>query len=229
MLVPALGPVIFKYDYQDALRDSVIVPFVLNNVVFYLEEDCQIEYDKLSKAIAVSINRYGPEAEETITLLLKRSRVLNLSINRVRLTLKLVASNRGKRILIFHENIDACNLIHSVLIEHGVQSGVYHSKLSLRTRAEILGKYRRGEIDVLVTCRALDEGFNVPETEVGIISASTATNRQRIQRLGRVVRPANGKLAATIYTLIATGPEIERLKEEEKLLGEVAIVTWGRA
>lgn len=229
VLVPALGPVIFTYDYAAALRDSVIVPFELRNVVFELEEDRQTEYDKLSKAIARSISRYGPEAEETIALFLKRARVLNLSLNRIRLALKLVAGNPKKRTLIFHEDIEACDLIHAVLSENRVRSGVYHSKMRLRARAAMLGQYRKGEIDVLVTCRALDEGFNVPETELGIIAASTATRRQRIQRLGRVVRPAKGKSGAVIYTLVASGPEIDRLKEEETRLEGVATVSWSRA
>lgn len=229
VLIPALGPVIFSYGYTDALRDGVIVPFELRNIVFDLEAERQAEYDKLSKAIARSINQHGAEAEATIALFLKRARVLNLSLNRIRLTLKLVAANHGKRTLIFHEDVEACNLIHTVLAENGVKAGVYHSKMTLRARAVMLGQYRRGEIDVLVTCRALDEGFNVPETELGIIAASTATRRQRIQRLGRVVRPAKGKAGALIYTLVATGPEIQRLKEEEALLEGVATVSWSRA
>lgn len=229
VLIPALGPVIFSYDYVDALRDGVIVPFELNNIVFELEQDRQVEYDRLSKAIARSIRQHGIEAEETIGLFLKRARVLNLSLNRIRLALKLAASTQGTRTLIFHEDIEACNLIHSVLTENGVRSGVYHSKMNLRARASMLGQYRRGDIDVLVTCRALDEGFNVPETEIGIIAASTATHRQRIQRLGRVLRPANGKVGASIYTLVATQPEIERLKDEEERLEGVASVTWSRA
>jgi superfamily II DNA or RNA helicase len=229
VLVPALGPVIYNYDYAAALRDGVIVPFHLKNIVFELEEDRQTEYDKLSKAIARSINKYGAEAEETIALYLRRARVLNLSLNRIRLTLKLVAANPEKRTLIFHEDIEACDLIHNVLSQNGVQCGVYHSKMKLRERAAMPGQYRRGEIDVLVTCRALDEGFNVPETRLAIIAASTATQRQRIQRLGRVVRPAWGKTDATIYTLVASGPEIKRLKDEEELLEGVATVSWSKA
>ncbi len=229
VLIPALGPVIVSYDYGDALRDGVIVPFELRNIVFDLEEDRQAEYDKLSKAIARSISQSGAEAEETIALFLKRARVLNLSLNRIRLALRLVAANRGKRTLIFHEDIEACNLIQAVLANNGIKAGVYHSKMRLRDRATMLGQYRRGGVDVLVTCRALDEGFNVPETELGIIAASTATRRQRIQRLGRVVRPAKGKTGALIYTLVATGPEIQRLKEEEEQLESVATVTWSRA
>lgn len=229
VLVPALGPVIYEYSYKDARRDGVIVPFLLRNVVFDLEPERQQEYDKLTKAIARSIKNHGPEAEETVALYLKRSRVMNLSLNRVRIALKLVARHRGQRILVFHEDIEACNLIHHVLTDNQVKAGVYHSKMNLRDRAEMLAAYRSGEMDVMVTCRALDEGFNVPETEVGVIAASTATRRQRIQRLGRVLRPAGGKEAATVYTLVATAPEVTRLQQEEKELDGVADVTWGRA
>lgn len=229
VLIPSLGNVIFEYDYSAALRDGVIVPFSLHNVVFDLEQDRQRDYDKVTRAIARSIVKTGADSPETVALFLKRSRILNLSLNRVRLALRLVAKNRGKRTLVFHEDIEACDLIHDVLKQNGVSSGVYHSKLAVRARTEVLDGYRKGKIDVLVTCRALDEGFNVPETQVGIIAASTATRRQRIQRLGRVVRPARDKDIAAIYTLVATGPEIARLKEEEEKLEGVATVTWSRA
>lgn len=229
VLVPALGEIVFQYSYRDALADGVVVPFKLQNVVFELEDERQREYDKLTGAIARSIKKHGLDAHETIALLLRRARVLNLSINRVRLALKIVAANRERRIIVFHEDIEACDLINHVLGENGVRTGVYHSKLSLRQRAEILANYRAGGLEVLVTCRALDEGFNVPEAQVGVIAASTATRRQRIQRLGRVLRPSDGKHTATVYSLVATAPEISRLKEEEEKLEGVASVTWTRA
>lgn len=229
VLVPSLGPVLFRYTYREALADGVIVPFYLRNVVFELEPECQQEYDKLTRAVARSIDKLGPEAPESVALMLRRARVLNLSMARVRLALKLVARHRGQRVLIFHESVEACILIHAVLVENGVRAGIYHSKMGIRERAETLSAYRSGEVEVLVTCRALDEGFNVPETEVGIIAASTATRRQRIQRLGRVLRPSKGKDGAIIYTLVATRPEIERLQKEEVELEGVAEATWSRA
>ncbi len=226
VLEPNLGPVIYRYSYADALSDGVIVPFDVNNVVFELEEDRRKEYERLTRQIARSVDAYGPDAQETVSLYVRRSRILNLSLNRIRAALKLVRMNLGKRILVFHEDTEACDLICQVLVHNGVRSGLYHSKVGLKERARMLGEFRRGEINVLVTCRALDEGFNVPEADVGIIAASTATRRQRIQRMGRVLRPSKGKQRATIYTLVATDPEVGRLKDEEQLLEGVADVRW---
>lgn len=229
VLIPALGPVLFDYSYRDALRDGVIVPFVLRNVMFHLEEDRQREYDKLTRAIARAIQRHSVDSPEAVSLMLRRSRVLNLSLRRIEVALRIIAKHQGARVLVFHENIEACEVIHRMLLENRLRTGMYHSKMKLRERAEVLAKFRSGDLDVLVTCRALDEGFNVPEAEVGIIAASTATHRQRIQRLGRVLRPSASKGSATIYTLAATGPEVGRLKDEESNLEGVAQVHWSQA
>jgi superfamily II DNA or RNA helicase len=229
VLIPKLGRIIYRYTYKDALRDKVIVPFQLKNIVFELEPERQAEYDKLTKFIGRAINRNGLDDERTVALLLRRARVLNLSFNRIRLALRLVLAHKGSRTIVFHEDIEACNAIQEILGEAKLRSGVYHSKMRLRQRAETLSAYRRGDLDVLITCRALDEGFDVPETEVGVIAASTATRRQRIQRLGRVLRPVKGKDGAVVYSLVATEPEIRRLHEEETDLEGVADITWGRA
>ena len=131
--------------------------------MFELEPDRQAEYDKLTKAIGRAINRNGLDDERTVALLLRRARVVNLSRNRIRLALRLVVlAHKGSRTIVFHEDIEACNVIQEVLGEAKLRSGVYHSKMKLRDRAEILSAYRRGDLDMLITCRALDEGFNVP-------------------------------------------------------------------
>jgi superfamily II DNA or RNA helicase len=59
-----------------------------------------------------------------------------------------------------------------------------------------------------------------------VIASSTASRRQRIQRLGRILRPAKGKEAATVYTLYATEEERKRLLEEASDLKDVTSVTW---
>lgn len=229
LLVPALGDVIYQYTYADALRDEVIVPFNLQNIVFDLEEDREASFKKMTRMIARSISEHGTEAPETIALFLRRSRILNLSPARVEITLRLVAAHKTERILVFHEDVEACRVIHEVLRANGVSARLYYSGLQAKARTQALADFRQGHARVLVTCRALDEGFNVPETEIGIIAASTATRRQRIQRLGRVLRPASGKNSATIYTLVATKAEIERLKAEENELEGVANASWSHA
>ena len=70
--------------------------------------------------------------------------------------------------------------------------------------------------------------MNVPETSIAIIASATASARQRIQRMGRVLRPAKGKERATIYTIYATPNEEQRLARESRDLVEARSVSWQR-
>ena len=56
----------------------------------------------------------------------------------------------------------------------------------------------------------------MPDASLAVIVASTASTRQRIQRLGRVLRPAPGKSARRDLTIYASEPEAERLASEEE-------------
>jgi superfamily II DNA or RNA helicase len=229
VLIPSLGPIIYRYTYREAMEDKTIVPFTLHNIVFEFNEEEQAGYNKATKAIQMAIKKYGMDSPEALNLFLKRARFANASTSRIKIALRLVARHRNNKILIFHEDVSACEVINNVLRENGVASGVYHAGIPRPVRIETLKAYRAGVINVLVSCRALDEGFNVPETEIGIIAASTATHRQRVQRLGRVLRPAKGKECADIYSIVAAPPEIRRLHDEAVDMEGLAEVIWSRA
>jgi len=229
VLVPALGPVIYHYTYIEAMEDGVIVPFKLKNIIFTFTEDEQAEYNRLTNAIQASIKKSGIESNKTIQLLLKRSRFTNSCPARIKIALRLIARHRTQRILVFHEDIEACEVLFNVLKGNAVAAGIYHSKMSIMSRVKTLHDYRSGKLNVLISCRALDEGFNVPNTEIGIVASSTATHRQRIQRLGRVLRPSAGKYGATVYSIVASVPEVNRLAAEAEDLKEIAEIEWSQA
>jgi len=68
--------------------------------------------------------------------------------------------------------------------------------------------------------------MNIPETNIAIIASSTRSTRQRIQRLGRVLRPHKRKEMAQIYTLYCTDSERENLKAEESNISDEIKVAW---
>jgi superfamily II DNA or RNA helicase len=86
--------------------------------------------------------------------------------------------------------------------------------------------FRRGVFDILIACRALDEGFNVPEARIAIIGAGTSSKRQRIQRMGRVLRSMSGKADAEVLTIYATDVEEARLSVEAERLSGIVKIDW---
>ena len=82
----------------------------------------------------------------------------------------------------------------------------------IRERNEILDKYASGEIEVLTSMKCLDEGVDVPRSEMAIFCASTGNPRQFIQRRGRILRKHPDKHIAIIHDLVVA-PEINSSQE----------------
>ena len=85
----------------------------------------------------------------------------------------------------------------------------------LYQRLENISGYRKGDINILVSCRALDEGFDVPDSNIGIIVAGTSSVRQWIQRMGRILRKTPGKEFSKIYVIFIDIVERDVFKERE--------------
>lgn len=118
--------------------------------------------------------------------------------------------------------------IYAILSSEGFSVGIYHSQIYGPIRRETLYRYRKGMLRILISCRALDEGVDIPDANVAIIAAYTSSLRQRIQRLGRVLRKHSGKDFATIYTLYSTDRERSQLVEEMDRLESIAKTSWKR-
>ena len=75
-------------------------------------------------------------------------------------------------------------------------------------RDEILEKFAKGQLDVLTSMKCLDEGVDVPRSEMAIFCASTGNPRQFIQRRGRILRTHKDKRFAIIHDLVVV-PRID--------------------
>jgi superfamily II DNA or RNA helicase len=231
-VVPVLGAIIYRYGYEDAYRDGVITPFELVNIKTKFILDEEEKYRLLSKKAAIEYQKFkeGTGSTEKLEKLLRqRAAISSQATMRIPTTASIVEQNPNMRTIIFHERVDAANKIYSILLARGHRATIYHSKLGPLLRRDNLKLYRRGIFNVLVTCRALDEGMNVPETQLAIIASSTASSRQRIQRLGRVLRPSKDKDFARIYTIYITDQEERRLIKETNNLQEITQTFWYEA
>lgn len=66
--------------------------------------------------------------------------------------------------------------------------GIYHSRLSKREREKALYDFGQGITSLMVSVKALIEGLDVPDANIGLSVASTSSGRQRIQTMGRILR-----------------------------------------
>ena len=83
-------------------------------------------------------------------------------------------------------------------------------------RESILNSFICKSIDGIVSIRVLDEGIDIPDCRTAYILASQRSERQGIQRRGRILRKSQTKDVADLYDFIIAGPH-----STERALGEL--------
>ena len=85
-----------------------------------------------------------------------------------------------------------------------------------KDRDAILADFAKGKLQVLTSMKCLDEGVDVPRSELAIFCASTGNPRQFIQRRGRVLRQHPDKHMAEIHDLVVA-PEVSCTSSSYKM------------
>ena len=152
-----------------------------------------------------------------IALLNQRKSIIHLSKSKLYALKWLFREEKLERekVLIFHERIEIAEHIFKYLREIGYATGIYHSKMHVKERLMSISNFKDGKINILVACRALDEGFDVPAAETGIIVAGTSSVRQWIQRMGRILRKAPSKEYSKIYVVFVNLVEQDIFTEKD--------------
>ena len=90
-----------------------------------------------------------------------------------------------------------------------------------KDREEILSDFADGKLQVLTSMKCLDEGVDVPRSELAIFCSSTGNPRQFIQRRGRVLRTHPDKKMAELHDPVVVpelNPNSNSFRMEQSLL-----------
>lgn len=78
-------------------------------------------------------------------------------------------------------------------------------------RREILERFREGTYTRVATSNVLDEGVDVPDANVAVVLSGSGSEREFVQRLGRILRPKSDGGRATLYEVISENTGEERI------------------
>jgi ribonuclease E len=95
----------------------------------------------------------------------------------------------------------AYNLAEAFRAE-GIKAMGVSGETPKRELAEVLARYERGDVDVLINAQLLAEGWNSPRATVCVHLAPTASKRIYQQRVGRVTRRHPGKEAGLVVDFV---------------------------
>lgn len=99
-------------------------------------------------------------------------------------------------------------------------AAAYHSEQDGMERARLLHNFRNGTTRRLITIDALNEGVDVPDTDVVVFLRSTESLTIFLQQLGRGLRLVAGKKNVTVYDFVGN---VERIRSLVAFLKEVKL------
>ena len=111
----------------------------------------------------------------------------------------LLDRHRDDRALLFtQDNATAYEISRRFLVP------IITHETRVRERSEILAGLADGGYGAVVTSKVLNEGVDIPEANVAIVVSGSASVREHVQRLGRILRAREGK-RALLYELVTAG------------------------
>ena len=109
----------------------------------------------------------------------------------------ILKKERGRRTIIFsNDNATAYKVSKRYLVPC-----ITH-QTPVKERRALIKAFGEGVLPVIATSRVLNEGVDIPSAEVAIVLSGTGTVREHVQRLGRILRPAESK-KAVLYELVS--------------------------
>jgi superfamily II DNA or RNA helicase len=209
---------VFRFGLRDALVNGFLTPYSYHPVLVNLDEDEETEYHLLSEKIARLTFMAGDEDDNCSPLshlLQKRARLVGAASQKLPLLRDLLAQTPIESHALFYcgDGQTECEVTHAEVRQVDAVVGLLTSQFGYRvhrftatedrqTREHLISAFESGQLQGLVAIRCLDEGVDVPATRTAFILASTTNPRQAIQRLGRVLRRAEGKECATVYDFL---------------------------
>ncbi|MCD7735430.1 MAG: DEAD/DEAH box helicase family protein [Lachnospiraceae bacterium] len=160
-------------------------------------------FEELQRLSAGKDKRLAMLARNYLSLVYKRKNLVCVASARILCATELIRRlDPEEKILVFGERISQAEELYRLLSgQYPGRVGHCHSRLGDQANRNNLERFRTGEFRILLTCRSMDEGVDIPDASVGIILSGTSTQRQRAQRLGRIIRKKEGKERAALFYL----------------------------
>ena len=242
-MLPYFQNVVYTLNFESAADEDVIAPFFVATIGVDLDEEEREIYDQANENVKRQrgrlINQLGapssplgdfmkwiqqaqaggiPGAQKAAGIFWsafqKRQKALSECRMKKEVALALTeAIVESDKTLCFTMTKDSANELALSWSRSRIDACAYHSGLNRNERAGLMQDFRAGKIKVLVAPKVLDEGVDVPDADLAIIFATSASRIQLVQRYGRVLRKKVMGTPARIAHLYVTDTPEDPLSE----------------
>ncbi len=119
-----------------------------------------------------------------------------------------------RQAIVYMQSIDDARMLRSAFEHAGVTASAVTQELVGDYRAQILSEFNAGRTRVLTTVNVLTAGFDSPCVGAIFMPYGTSSPTTYLQRIGRGLRPADGKSDCMVY-VFGDAPSISRRAYEQ--------------
>lgn len=106
--------------------------------------------------------------------------------------------------VVFTPTVATAQGMAEALTGAGITAAAVWGDMPREDRAATLARYKAGEVQVLTNCMVLTEGFDAPWASCAVIARPTKSPGLYVQMVGRVLRPAPGKVDALVLDVMGS-------------------------
>lgn len=223
---------VYKQDLNNLISQNLLSSYRVYNIALYLNEKDQQLSNELDGIIERGNPKYGYNIQNAYELCRsgdkEACKYTRAIINRRKLLLnhpikieevpKVVTMFPNSKAIIFTEYIKTAEAIRKVLQKNGIVGLIYHSEIETEEKNLMLNSFKEIPSSIMICCKALEEGLNVPDANLAISVGGNTTERQMRQRIGRILRFLLGKQAVLVELYFANTREEGWLHKRQQFL-----------
>lgn len=233
-------PYTYNFSMKKAIDEGVLCQYDYFPHFVYLEEDELEAYVEISRKLLkfFDFDKGTFKSSDIVQrLLIQRKAIIHKASGKLPVFKKILRkhfeeySSISNSFVYVPEGDDGedQNILDKFLVEYETlfpNNRAYAYTSETDNREKVLELFDKGFVDTLFSMKCLDEGVDVPRTELAIFCSSTGNPRQFIQRRGRVLRSHPNKARAVIHDMVvipSVAPNDETKTIERKLLRDELI------
>tara|TARA_R110000737_G_scaffold5520_5_gene18550 strand:+ start:435 stop:1598 length:1164 start_codon:yes stop_codon:yes gene_type:complete len=239
-ILEKIAPAAYKITLDKCVQLGIVSPYNISCVPVTLTPDEQKAYKKANNSFVQWKYMLGQfNAFESAQLIMKnknatagdkqkaimfyrairmRKQIVDFAENKIHKFKEMYELNTDKRILVFSGANDFTDKLCNSIAPNAMS---YHSKKTKKQKELALESFKNGSINVLCSTKALNQGFDVPDANMGIICGITSKSLSMIQRVGRLIRFQENKIGEIIILYVADSQEEKWLKSAVKNLKNI--------
>jgi superfamily II DNA or RNA helicase len=134
----------------------------------------------------------------------------------------------GHAVLVLTGRVDHARALACTAIRAGVRAASITGETAKKIRTDVLARFKAGALDVLCATTIADEGLDVTRLSRLVLATPAKAQGRTVQRLGRLMRPHEGKGQPVLFDLVDDHPialrhHHDRLRAYRAVLGAEAV------